>query len=134
MEEENTLREALERVQNAAYHPDDDMFDAFYDFQWEYQRALGNLELSDEEGVRRNVLYAIVELVELLNEVGWKWHRPPSEINEDTFAEEWADVLCFVFNLSIYGGGFNKQSLKGAIARTAAKNATRLWSGVNGGP
>jgi len=130
--EDTPLKDALLNLQDAAYHPGIDMFDAFYDFQWAYQDALGALDLADYDGVRRSVLYAIVELVELLNETPWKWHKMEGfEINEDTFAEEWADVMCFVFNLPIYAG-IDAQSLKNALARTVAKNYTRWENGTNG--
>lgn len=109
---------------------DKDTFDSFYESQYEYQQKLDLLRLDREEGVRRNVLYAIVELTELLNETPWKWHRMGSWGHEDVLAEEWADVLCFVFNIAIHAG-LTLEDLRAGIERVLEKNADRLTNGVN---
>lgn len=49
--------------------------------------------------VRKNVLAAIKELTEALDEVGWKWWATSEHFNPREFAEEIADVQLFLDNL-----------------------------------
>lgn len=98
----------------------------------EEQALFGNPVNSDDASARMDyfrtsALGAIVEMVEVLNEAGWKpWKQQGfGEIADPTaFAEEVADVVMFVLNVCCVAG-VSGDELARAIEAVFAKNERR---------
>lgn len=56
------------------------------------------------ENVRINVLAAIKELTEVLDECGWKPWARSRHFNSESMRKELIDVWCFVMNLMLHAG------------------------------
>jgi NTP pyrophosphatase (non-canonical NTP hydrolase) len=82
------------------------------------------------EFVREQTLGAVAELMEALNESGWKsWKsRGFGETDKERTADELADVFIFVTNLAL-AAGLTWRDLDGGIRRAWFKNDEREKNG-----
>ena len=80
--------------------------------------------------IRMSVLGAIDELMEVLNEVGWKpWRKAgANEINREAYIDELSDVIIFVANLAV-AVDCSADELEKAIRKTMEKNERRKAEG-----
>lgn len=86
---------------------EDDWFGEWLTAQERLQREVFEVEPFSEgiEYLRWNVLAAVTELVEVLNETNWKpWSTSAGVGLQADFVEELVDVLHFVGNLALWAG------------------------------
>lgn len=63
-----------------------------------------NLDFSYEVWMQKNILAAMDELTELLNELNYKWWKNPKPIDGEAVREELVDVLHFLISMCIRSG------------------------------
>lgn len=82
------------------------------------------------ENMRTNALAAVAEIIEVIDETGWKpWKSNGfGTVNHAAFADEMADVLLFLFNMAI-GAGVSGTDLARALEDAWQKNETRQRDG-----
>jgi len=82
------------------------------------------------EYLRTQALGAVAELMEALDENGWKpWKREGfGETRAFFMGEEIADVIVFVTNMAL-AAGLTADDIDGALRRTFLKNSFRQKSG-----
>ena len=73
----------------------DELFELQKQFDKELEENRNIHDISIDEWVQKGVLALIAELVEVVNEVNYKWWKNPFEINMDNLKEEMIDVLHF---------------------------------------
>ena len=80
--------------------------------------------------IRIQVLAAVNELMELIDETGWKpWKSQGyTEINRERYIDELSDVIIFVTNLAV-AVDCSPEELEAAIRKTMEKNETRKREG-----
>ena len=62
------------------------------------------INFSKEEWIQKRALALIEEVMEVLNEVNYKWWKNPKERNDDDLKEELVDVLHFFIGMCIDAG------------------------------
>lgn len=70
-----------------------------FDTELEKTRDLSGITIND--WVQKEVLAMVAELMEVLNEVNYKWWKNPKEIQMDCLKEEMIDVLHFYVSTCI---------------------------------
>lgn len=119
-ESAHTVTEIFEKQhdnQVNAYHLDPASFD----------------EESRVEFVKTNILAAITELTELLDEHGWKtWSQDYAlrDVNSDAVLGESADVMCFLVNVMLAHGLTGEEFAK-AYFEKAERNVKRQTKGYD---
>ena len=95
--------------------------------QLNLQVAMGEPMGTGEAGVKENVLAAIVELAEVLNEVNWKaWKRNSlKEVDRDALLTEMTDVLQFWANM-VNAMGFTADEVALALSTKWSENHRRI--------
>lgn len=129
MKRQTTLRELAEPF----FHPGGDSLDLLFEFQRAHQAELGELDVDPIEGIRRNVLRTIAELVELLEEFKWRWHRREESeaFDRQRVLEETADCMFFLNAILIHAGVESGRELRDSIGAVCVKNILRLEHGQN---
>lgn len=84
------------------------------------------------EFIRWNTLAAVNELMEMLNEVGWKNWATSRHVNEDAAAGEICDVIHFLSNM-LLAFRWNDDMLDAAYLNKMMKNRARMASGTYDG-
>lgn len=104
--------------------------------QLDAQRSFYGLRPDDMEPedrmawLRTNALAAVAEVIETLDEAGWKpWKSKGfGEIDRAAFAHEMSDVILFLLNMLLVAG-VTGQELADALETTWAKNEQRQQTG-----
>lgn len=86
---------------------------------------------SQMEFIRWNALALISELVEAMNEVGWKPWASSHHINREQFAGEMVDLLHFFANLCL-ATGISGQMLAEGYVKKRQRNYERQQEGYDG--
>ena len=85
-----------------------DKLDQIFDLQKRFDSLIEQKrnidELSLDEWVQKEVIAIIAELIEVVNEVNYKWWKNPKEINLDALKEELIDVLHFFISTCLKVG------------------------------
>lgn len=81
--------------------------------------------------IRENVLALIDELMEALNEAGWKPWASSNHLNEGAWASELVDAWHFFMNLMALGG-MTMEDLERGYYQKRAKNIRRQREGYDG--
>lgn len=84
------------------------------------------------EFIRWNTLAVVNEVMEMLDETGWKPWATSRHVNEDAAGGEVVDVLHFVANL-LLAFGWDDGKLDAAYLRKMLKNRARMASGTYDG-
>lgn len=102
--------------------------------QQNLQVAMGEPMGFGQRGVKENVLAAIVELTEVLNEISWKpWKPARDDIDRQALLTEMTDVLQFWANM-INCMDFTADEVALALAKKWTENRQRIVRGeVNRG-
>lgn len=88
--------------------------------------AMGNPMGMGQKGVKENVLAAIVELVEVLDEINWKsWKLVDKEVNRQDLLTEMIDVLQFWANM-VNCMGFTADDVAEALSKKWSENVRRV--------
>lgn len=97
--------------------------------QTRLQEAMGWPIPANEAGAVQNIDAAIVELVEVKNELNWKpWKKSKKEVDLARVAEEITDVLQFLANTAI-SLGLTAEDLSVALRRKLVTNHARVKAG-----
>lgn len=91
--------------------------------------AMGNPMGMGQKGVKENVLAAIVELVEVLDEINWKsWKLEAKPVDRQKLLTEMTDVLQFWANM-INCAGFTAEDVAESLSKKWVENHQRITKG-----
>ncbi len=127
--------------ESGAYSVGPDRLEQMFTLQAKLQRDTYGHELDTMSLVERvhytrmNVLAALDELHEALNETGWKPWAKSSHMNEDAYFNELVDLWHFVMNLMLVAGGgpahISRALYRGYMMKRE-KNVQRQADGYDG--
>jgi len=98
----------------------DDRLDEIFTWQQRFNtqvRRDRQLHFSPQEWIQREGIALLVELGEVMEEVGYKWWKNPTAVNPEKLQEELVDVLHFFISMCLDAGMDAESLYQGYLAK-----------------